>query len=241
MPGKNRNALAALAVLAMAVFWSKTVRADLTELTSRPVGEDTINWGQFGIPVANVPTPASFTSAGGITGTVSLNSSGTVSLYEQCCIGVSGSFDGNFSKGDMVLYNNGNGPLTLTFDTPVQNAGAQILFNTYGAFTAQIEAFSGNTLLGEFSESGVTTENADGSAIFLGVEDQSQGITSIQYSITAAAGNPNLSQFAINQATIQAYTPAAFGVPEVSSSGSLAALTVVAASIALVYERRRST
>ena len=209
MPRRFRNAFAAVAVLAAGV---STSEAALTELTSRPVAEDTIYWSQLGVPLTDVPTPVSFTSVGNIIGTASLNNNGTAQLYEQCCAGITGTFDGNFSPGDIVFYTDKSGPLTLAFDTPVQIAGAQILDNVYGPFTAQIEAFSGKTLLGTFSESGVTTTSADGSAIFLGVEDLSEGITSVEFSITEAPEGRPLTDFAINQVTLQARS-----VPEPST------------------------
>src|SRR5262249_32538144 len=57
------------------------------------------------------------------------------------------------------------------------------------SFTAQIQAFHGNQLLGTFSENGPLTTSADNSAIFLGVADTAAEITSVVYSINGAGGS----------------------------------------------------
>jgi hypothetical protein len=92
-----------------------------------------------------------------------------------------------------------SGPLTLNFDTPVSTVGAQIDNNIYGVFTAEIQAFYNNVLLGTFTESGSVTTSNDNSAIFLGVAGKK--ITSIVYSITETPQG-SLTDFAINQVSI---------------------------------------
>jgi hypothetical protein len=87
-------------------------------------------------------------------------------LFEQCCIGITGSFFGSFAPGDKVLVTY-LAPLTINFNTPVQSVGAQIQFNTYGNFTAEILAFDGPTLLGVFTENGDATDLGNNSDIFL--------------------------------------------------------------------------
>jgi hypothetical protein len=55
------------------------------------------------------------------------------------------------------------------------------------------------SFLGTFTESGTVTTSNDNSAIFLGVTDTTEDITSIVYSLTAAF---DLTDFAINQVSI---------------------------------------
>ena len=97
---------------------------DSTILTVRPSTGDIVDWGQLGTPNLIITAPQSFTSTGGTTGTVNLNGIG--GLYQQCCIGISGTFDGDFGPGDKVLVTSPNSPLTIKFNTPVQAVGAQI-------------------------------------------------------------------------------------------------------------------
>ena len=77
------------------------VCAELIELTARPGSADSVNWGQLGTPNLTITTPQSFTSIGGITGTVSLNVTTVGSfqgLVQQCCVGITGSFDGGCTR-----------------------------------------------------------------------------------------------------------------------------------------------
>jgi hypothetical protein len=86
----------------------------------------------------------------------------------QCCIGLTGTFDGDFAPLDNVLVSPGS--LTINFNTPVQAVGAQIQNNTIGTnFLAEILAFNGNQLLGAFLASGFSGDVADNSNPFLGV------------------------------------------------------------------------
>jgi hypothetical protein len=97
--------------------------SQVTILTDRPATGDIVDWGQIA-PTATTPplltTPQSFTSTGGTTGTVNLNGPGY--LIEQCCIGITGTFDGDFAPGDKVLVNGPGNPLTIKFNTPVHTS-----------------------------------------------------------------------------------------------------------------------
>jgi hypothetical protein len=206
--------------------------AGLAELTSRPATGDIINWGQIAPPTPSTfTTPQEFTSTSGITGTATLAEDGNGAIYEQCCVGIDGTFDGNFAPGDLLFYTEKSGPLTMKFDTALSTVGAQISANTYGAFTAEIRAFDGNRYLGMFMENGELTTNADNSNIFLGVSDTVEGITSIVYSLTASQGL--LTDFAINQMSV---APAPVREP-----ASLSVLCAGLISFVLVWigERRR--
>src|SRR5262249_41281080 len=153
--------------------------ASLIELIARPSTGDTVYWNTLGTPNLQFTTPQNFTSTGGTTGTVNVSVNGF--LVEQCCIGITGTFDGDFAPGNIVVVSYAN-PLTINFNTPIQTVGAQIQDNIIGDhFTAEILAYNGTTLLGSFTETGFSGDVADNSNIFLGVQDASADITSIVY------------------------------------------------------------
>src|SRR4029077_17444291 len=140
---------------------------------------------------------------GGTTGSVSFNGNG--SLVEQCCVGISGTFNGNFAPGDIVVVT--NTPLTINFNSPVQTMGTQIQDNGIGDhFTAEILAFNGNTLLGTFTENGFSGDVGDNSNIFLGVQDTTTDITSVTY-LTFTANPFTLQDVAINQMSLSVPGP----------------------------------
>jgi hypothetical protein len=86
--------------------------------------------------------------------------------------------------------------MDISFSNPISGAGAQIQADYFGSFTATITAYgAGSTFLESFIESGDSTSNGDGSAIFLGVLDSTADIYSIQYSVVSVTGN---NDFAIN-------------------------------------------
>ena len=69
-----------------------------------------------------------------------------------------------------------------------------------------IAAYSiNNNLLGFFTEAGFSNGNGDGSAIFLGVNDDVPEIGSIAYSIVSCSNDCN--DFAISQITVNTATP----------------------------------
>ncbi len=179
-------ALLCTAVVANASIVLITNRAD--------AGSDLADWGQLGSSFTPIPNPFNATSTGGvgITGTFA------------CCGGErrdqGNGWAGNFANGDHLVWTEGNGPLTLSFSTPLSAVGAQIQADYFGAFTAQIQAYNGNTLLGTFSESGNSTSNGDNSAIFIGVKDSTAEITSIVFSLTSCSNA--CTDFAINQLSL---------------------------------------
>jgi hypothetical protein len=220
------KATAALLAIALTCLNTHAALASLVELTARPDTGDTIFWGTPS--QTPVTSPLSFTSTGGTTGTVDLNGDG--GLFEQCCIGANGNFNGNFAPGDTVLVtipSNNHGPLSINFNTPVQIVGTQIQHNlTGGSYTAEIFAFNGSTLLGSFTENGMAGDVGDNSNIFLGVEDATADITSVTY-LTFTSNPFTFQQVAINQVTIDA--PAATPLPATLPlfAGGLGALALL--------------
>jgi hypothetical protein len=190
---------------------------------------DSIDWGQLGADSTTLSSPQTVTSGGGLSATVSTTDPSGFVRRDQ-----GNTFVGNFTTGDHLLLNNSfsNFPLTIAFASPVFGAGANIQLDLLqGAFTATIEAFDGNTSLGTFTEDGNSNQNADGSAIFIGVLDTNEEITSIVFGIN----NPPSfgGDFAIN--TLQLVT-APTAVPE---PASLALLGLGVASLAGYAWRRR--
>lgn len=120
---------------------------------------------------------------------------------------------GNFSVGDALGWTHANGPVTFFFGSGAQGAGAQIEPDSYGPFTAEIQAFHNDTLLATFFENGNSQPTEDGSAIFIGVKDQIDDITSIIFSIASCTGN--CSDFALNLVSARGILPV--GVPEPAS------------------------
>src|SRR5260370_26774398 len=108
--------LAALGITCALVI-SQPAHAQITEVISRPAG-DTINWGQLNLaPGTTFQTPQPFISYGGIAGTATVDQQGTAVIQEQCCVGLNGLWDGNFSPGDLLFDNTGV-LLTLSFKKP---------------------------------------------------------------------------------------------------------------------------
>ena len=160
-------------------------------VTSRAAlaGNDFIDWGGFGVPFTVVSNPSDISSNTSIiTATVSMPS-GQFERRDQ-----SNGWDGNFASGDHLLWTEGNnGPMVISFDNPVNGAGAQIQADIYGTFTATINVYNNaDTLIGSFNLTGSSTANADNSTIFLGVMDTSNTIKRIEYSVSSG-------DFAVNQ------------------------------------------
>ncbi len=189
-----RLALPLLAVLAARV---PPIRAaSLTPVTSRgSLGAvDSVNWGQLGGDATAVGQTFSATSAEGDS--ISGSFAGP---QGEVVIEGGPSWIGNFAFGDVLLWTTGNGPLTLSFAAPVSAAGANFEANTFGAFTAEIQAYAGSTLLGSFSENGFADASENGLAIFIGAAYKPGGITRIVLSATAPPGQ----DFAINSLALQ--------------------------------------
>jgi hypothetical protein len=119
---------------------------------------------------------------------------------------------GNFAPGAPVVWNQGNqNNITLTFNSPVTAAGAQIMADYYGSFTAQVSLYgASDNLLTSFTENGVSNGDNDNSAIFIGARSTTGAadIYAISFStpITSSDGN----NFAIGNVLV--------GVPEPASS-----------------------
>ena len=208
--------LTATAVIALASV--SVLSADTTVGTITRAGyNDSVDWGQLGACNQSVAPTFNATSVGGLTVTGS-EASGHVEEDIQSPPGCSyDGWSGNFAPGANLLWTAqslgaGSGPITLGFSSPVSGAGLQIQPDAIGAFTAEIDAYDGATLLGTFLENGVSTENGDNSAIFIGINDLSApDITSV---VIGVLGNNN---FSVNQLSL--LTTPMTSTPEPSSVG----------------------
>jgi len=219
--GALRGVVLAILLGCAAVTGAFKAQADPLLLTTRPAAEGIIDWSQFGPVQTQFDTSHEFVSTTGVAGTLTLAPSQIGITQEQCCIGLSGIWDGNFTPGDIVVdtENVVGTTLTLSFNRPILTAGAQIQWNSLGDFTAQIQAFSGNHLLATFTEDG----SDNGSAIFLGVTSSVPNITSIAYQMVCPEGsNPGCYGFAINQVSVRGVP-----VPEPSSLSILFAVVLL--------------
>jgi hypothetical protein len=165
--------------------------------------------GPDNTPINN-PFSANTIGGIGITGSFRGAGTGFVAVEDP----ISRSWVGNFTIGDVLIYNNALGAISLVLNTGVSQVGAQIQSTFYGPFTAEIDAYSGATLLGSFLENGNSNDLENGSAIYLGVQDStSANITKVVFSLTSAASTP--ADFAINGLSVT--PPGAATVPEPAS------------------------
>ncbi len=170
---------------------------------------DSVAWSQLGPDGTALSATINATSAGAIAVTGMLAAAGSLASVvcpaAPCSWGSPG--DAGFEAGDTVIWtsdtaNGGTGPLKLAFNTSVRGVGAMIQADGPGQFTAQIEAFNGNTSLGSFT----ATSDTSGDAVFLGVLDNSAAqITSVTYSLTSCSDI--CSDFAIDTLSINSEPP----------------------------------
>ena len=125
----------------------------------------------------------------------------------------SNGWAGNFAPGDNLLWSQGSGPITIAFANPVFGAGAKIMANYYGTFTANLTAYDvSNNSLGTFNLPGLSTSNADNSAIFIGVKDSTASIAKLTFSV------PDTEDFAVGRLSVAAVPWETDALPVVAST-----------------------
>jgi Abnormal spindle-like microcephaly-assoc'd, ASPM-SPD-2-Hydin len=187
--------------LFLASLFSATIcRADsmvaVTSLAAQSAN-DFVHWSQLGADATTLGSSFNATSTGSLSVAVTLG--GTGSLTSVVCPASPCSWNSaGFTAGDTLIWtsdtgNSGNGPLTLSVGTSVSGVGAFIQADGPSQFTAQIQAFNGNTSLGTFP----VTSNTNGDATYIGVSDQTGAhISSVIFSITSCEGT--CTDFAID-------------------------------------------
>jgi len=164
-------------------------RADTTVQVSTQAAQaanDFVRWSQLGPDGTLLGASFGASTVGLLPVTVTLG--GANSLVSVVCAASPCSWKGSgFTAADSLLWtsdagNSGNGPVTLTFTTPITGAGALLQANAPGQFTAQIQAFNAAaTLLGSFT----VLSDAAGDAVYIGIQDQTgANITKVVFSLT---------------------------------------------------------
>lgn len=211
---------AGLPAALLAVFFVADARADSISLvTSRAAiaGTDVIDWGQLGSANSAVSNPSNVTSTGGLTAAVSKPAAAN-GLYriDQIAGGQPAStqgWKGNFAVGDHLIttFFGEPGPITIDFGTNlVAGGGLQMMSESYdsvsqtfvpGPFTATVTAYdTSHTLIGTFTELGISAYTADNSAIFIGVQNNVADIRYLTFNVTSQTGNE--PDFAVNALSI---------------------------------------
>jgi hypothetical protein len=178
----------ALALLTTAV-------ADNMVLVTQQSCPDCVTWNLLGPQYTIVPDGFVISTLGGISVTGNFGGGGPGEVLTQSI-----SWLGNFVPFDPVLWTRGQGPLNLSFNQGVWQAGAQIQADYIGPFVAAITAWdSASTQLGPtLFEFGTSDHNADGSAIYIGIRDLSApNIARIQFDIISCVSN--CEDFAIDK------------------------------------------
>lgn len=197
----TRKLVVGLSIVGLAVVCSAPLKADVLAIATTRAGfNDTAIWP--GTCQQDLPS-VSTTSTNGV-GVTATDATGGIDTDTQVPPGCAyDGWFGNFAPGDHLLYTGaafgtGSGPMTTVFSRPVSGVGAQYMNDDYGPFTAQISLYNGATLLGSFTEPGVSDGAADNSAIFLGAIDLSGAdITSAVFSVVGSG------DFAINQLSLR--------------------------------------
>lgn len=215
-------------LLAQSSFGALGFVSDRTTITPN----QTIDWSDFGVEYDILGAPFSGDTSEGLDFTVSRPApANTLSLLDQ-----SSGWLGNFTSGETLLTTDyWPGPLEIEFEAPIQGIAFQIQSDLYGDFSGVIEAFDslGNSL-GFFDFDGVSTDDADGSAITIGVLSDVQDIASITVDVDTGL----LDTFAINHASV--FGPIPPPPPEVPEASTWASAGLLGGIVALWLRRQRS-
>jgi hypothetical protein len=214
---KYRNRVAKLSGFAVVVLFAVgTAQAGVLTAWDgiTPAPNDSTSWAGLGADGTTIPKTFAATSAGGVAVSGSFaGSSGLVAI--ECPAAPSCSWTGGppFTAGEHLIWtfnnttNVGTAPLTLGLGAAVFAGGLDIQEDVPGAFTAQVKAFAGATLLATET----LASDAAGDPIFIGVKDTVAEITSLVFDLTACSGTGcDIHDFAVG--TLSTVNPAV-GVP----------------------------
>jgi PEP-CTERM motif-containing protein len=184
---------------------------------------DTIAWAQLGPAGTAVSTPVAVVSNNGLTGSVN-DSDGSAQRRDEGT-----DWNSNFAPGDALLFNNFDGLINITFDTPVTAAGAQFGANLFGPFLARIWYDDGTFANLGFNVPGVNAATEDDSAVFIGVISDSPNIVGITYGLHVTQ---NTFGFVIGDVQL---------IDSVPEPGTWAMMLLGFGAIGLSMRRRRRT
>jgi hypothetical protein len=199
---------------------------------------ETLDWGEFGPAYTSVAVGASLTTASGLVVTVSQPEYEMEVRQEDPHGSSAGGWSGDFLTGQDLLTNwNSPFAVTISFSTPVFGAGLQIepgqVQDLPAPFTATVTAFDGATVLGQFSTTGIRSNNDDGSAPFLGVASDTADITSLTYSVRVQTNGPEAGDLGMNFLSVET-----LATPEPSSVLLSATCSAILAFGALLSRRQ---
>lgn len=204
---------------AQAGFVLVTTRAGLNE-----TGQ--FNLANLGPAGTLLPISNTLTASTGEVATMSQNAGTPARVNQSAPIY---GWDGNFLPGAALVATQYGGPVTFDFgSTKLNSFGLQIQPDIYGRFTAYISVLNAsNVEIARFQPGGVSSLNADGSALFIGVAatDSASYFSKVRVGIVQGGNTLN---FAYN-------SPAFASVPE-PGTVILASLSV---SLLVMIKRRR--
>lgn len=121
------------------------------------------------------------------------------------------AFTANFTSGDRLLTTGfDDGPLTLSFATPIRGIGFNIVNQNFGMFTGTMQFLDlMNNSLGTVSVMGTSSAANDGSAPFLGGVGNLLEISSVIISVSAVGGGIPLAINHLSLVTTPVPEPAA--------------------------------
>jgi hypothetical protein len=167
----KRTKIMILALSALMLVAFTAAQADVIVLQTSPIGGNTVDWSQLGSAGAVLGHAFSASAANGdvVTGVFAAPNSNKGELVQQGT-----NWNGNFNTGEYAVWTTNHGPVTFSAfsGNSYDFVGAYFQQNHFGAFTAMLEAFNGNTLLGTVSLAGNST-STPGTAIFIGALDKS--------------------------------------------------------------------
>lgn len=223
------SALLAVSVLGTAQAGIITVTNDASGTGRAAFGaNDTMDWTTVGADLALVTNPFSATSNGGLNLTVSQQGANP---FQRRTEGVSSI--GNFTDGNDLLWTNrSNGPISISFASPIAGIGFQI--NPNGSdTTTSVELFTAsNTSLGLFNLT--TNDRAQPSASFLGFTSDMVDIARI------SIGQPLNQDFIINQLSLITGPTSPPGPVPMPEPGSLAMTCLGLLGLGLALRLRRA-
>jgi hypothetical protein len=200
--------------------------------------DGSVTWADLGPSFTSLPSGTVVPITGLSESTVAITTAnGLSTMIITNCPARANCWSGNFVAAAPLLWVGGNydalgnwagnGPLTLTLNTPQRGMGFNVMADEAGPFTATVCAYSStNTLLGCVPFSGNGSGVADGSAIFIGLYDDAAEISRITID---AGGALYPHDFAIGQvhvaSTRRQFVPTTVTIPPGATSGAFAVTT----------------